>query len=76
MKKDETGNQYKTAEKRDSRLVAILATIFTLLFLAMGVGGVYYNGSKLYRHINLVSGGVKTEARITGYKESWSKDGD
>ncbi|AZA93216.1 Protein of uncharacterised function (DUF3592) [Chryseobacterium nakagawai] len=76
MEVNSTKNQYKTEKKRDSRLVAILATVFTLLFLAMGVGGVYYNGSKLYRHINLVFGGVKTEARITGYKESWSKDGD
>ncbi|WP_347217738.1 DUF3592 domain-containing protein [Chryseobacterium sp.] len=76
MEANSTKNQYKIAKKRESSLVIILATIFTLSFLAMGIGGVYYNGSKLYRHINLVSDGVKTEARITGYKESWSKDGD
>ncbi len=69
-------NQYRIEQKRDNRLVTILAAIFTLSFLAMGIGGVYYNCSKLYRHVKLVSDGVKTEARITGYKESWSKDGD
>ncbi|HCN52141.1 MAG TPA: hypothetical protein DIT10_24185 [Chryseobacterium sp.] len=50
--------------------------VFILLFLGMGVGGVYYSVNKFYRHINLVSDGVKTEARITGYEESWSKDSD
>lgn len=76
MKRNDAVNQYGIEKKRDNRLIVILATIFTFLFLAIGIGGVYYNGSKLYRHINLVSGGVKTEAKITGYKESWSKDGD
>lgn len=76
MKRNDAVNQYRIEKRRDNRLIVILAAIFTLLFLAMGIGGVYYNGSKLYRHINLVSNGVKTEARITGYKESWSKDGD
>jgi hypothetical protein len=76
MKRNDAVSQYRIEKKRDNRLIVILATIFTLLFLAMGIGGVYYNCSKLYRHVNLVSDGVKTEARITGYKESWSKDGD
>lgn len=76
MKRNDEVNQYRIEKKRDNRLIVILATIFTLSFLAMGIGGVYYYCSTIYRHINLVSDGVKTEARITGYKESWSKDGD
>ncbi|WP_160136799.1 DUF3592 domain-containing protein [Chryseobacterium sp. c4a] len=62
--------------KNNRFLVVSLSIIFTLSFLAMGIGGVYYSCSKIYRHIDLVSHGVKTEARITGYKESWSKDSD
>lgn len=62
--------------KNDRFLVVFLSSIFILSFLAMGIGGVYYSCSKIYRHIDLVSNGVKTEARITGYKESWSRDSD
>lgn len=62
--------------KDDSFWVVFFSLIFMLLFLAMGVGGAYYSGNKFYRHINLVSVGIKTEGRITGYEESWSKDND
>lgn len=62
--------------KSNNFLVVFLSIIFILSFLVMGIGGVYYYCSTIYRHINLVSDGVKTEARITGYKESWSKDGN
>ncbi|MBV8325465.1 DUF3592 domain-containing protein [Chryseobacterium sp.] len=62
--------------KSDNFWIVSFFLMFLLLFLGMGVGGVYYSYSKFSRNINLVSDGVKTEARITGYEESWSKDSD
>lgn len=60
----------------DSFWVVFFSLIFMFLFLGMGVGGVYYSGNKFYRHIHLVSDGIKTAGVITGYEESWSKDDD
>lgn len=60
----------------DSFWVVFFYVVFILLFLGIGIGGVYYSVNKFYRHISLVSDGVKTEARITGYEESLSKDSD
>jgi hypothetical protein len=53
----------------DGFWVVFFYAVFILLFLGMGVGGVYYSVNKFYRHINLVSNGVKTEARITDMKK-------
>ncbi|OCA73150.1 DUF3592 domain-containing protein [Chryseobacterium arthrosphaerae] len=60
----------------DGFWIVFFYVVFILLFLGMGVGGIYYSVNKFYSHIILVSDGVKTEARITGYEESWSKDSD
>lgn len=58
--------------KKDSFSFIFLSLIFTILFLILGGGGIYYSIGKYVKYINLVSNGVKTDGIIQDYSVKWS----